>query len=593
MRPTLPLAAALLAAACASSGGAPAARQAAATPDAAAARVTALADTFVAAYLDRFPEVVTFNGIPGGRHDRLSDNSLDALRRWEAREDAWLAEVRRTDPAPLAGRTEWVTYGILREALEASVGVRVCRGELWGVSQIAGWQINLPQLAGTQPVGTAELRAQALARWRTFPRFVDTEIANLREGVRQGYTVPRHNVELVIEQVDGLLSPPTRESPFYAMAAQDSAPGAEAFRADVERLVAADINPALARYRDYLRREYLPVARSTIAVSAIPNGAACYRALVRQFATVDVPPDEIHRVGLQQMAKIEGEMAEIARRSFGTSDVRAVLDRLKTDPQYTFKSREEVIAYSRAAVERAQRAAPRWFGILPKARVVIERYPEYRERSASGEYWPPAEDGSRPGTFYISTYEPTKRSRSGPESVAFHETVPGHHLQGAIALERGSATHPIARYLSNSGYAEGWALYAERLADEMGLFSSDLDRMGMLSEQAYRAARLVIDPGIHSLGWTREQAIEYMASHTTAPRDEVISEIDRYIIWPGQATSYMLGMLEIRRLRDQAERELGPKFDIRAFHDRILENGAVPLPLLRDAVGRWVERTPQ
>ena len=586
---SLPLAAAVLLAACAS-GGAPATRQASPSPaDAAAASVTALADSFVAAYLDRFPEAVTFNGIPGGRHDRLTDNSLAALRRWEAREDAWLAEARRIDAAPLAGRTEWVTYGMLREVLEASVGTRVCRGELWGLNQLVGWQVNTPQLAATQPVGTAALRQQALARWRTFPRFVDTEIANLREGVRRGYAVPRRNAELVLEQIEGLLAAPPRESPFYSMAQRDPVLGADEFHAAVELLVQNEINPALARFRDYLRGEYLPAARATIAISALPEGAACYRASVRQFTTVDVPPDEIHRLGLQQMARLEAEMGEIARRSFGTGDVRAVLDRLKSDPQYTFKTREEVIAYSQAAVDRAQREAPKWFGILPKAKVVIERYPEYRERTAVGEYWPPAEDGSRPGTFFISTYEPTKRSRSGPESVAFHETVPGHHLQGAIALERGGATHPLARYLSNSGYAEGWALYAERLADEMGLFSSDVDRMGMLSEQAFRAARLVIDPGLHALGWTREQAIEYMASHTTAPRDEVVSEVDRYIIWPGQAPSYMLGMLEIRRLREQAERELGPKFDIRAFHDRILEHGAVPLPLLRETVGRWVK----
>ena len=296
----------------------------------------------------------------------------------------------------------------------------------------------------------------------------------------------------------------------------------------------------------------------------------------------------MHKLGLGQIARIESEMRTIAQRSFATSDVRGLLDRLKTDTQYTFRTREQIMEHSRAAIARAEREMPKWFGILPKAKVIVERYPEFREKTAVGEYQAPAEDGSRPGVFLISTYEPTKRSRSGPESVAFHEAIPGHHLQTAIAMERGSANHPIARYLGNSGFSEGWALYSERLADEMGLFTADLDRIGMLSEQALRAARLVVDPGMHVLGWTRDQAIDYMASRTTMPRAEIVSEVDRYIVWPGQATAYMLGMLEIERLRAHAQRELGPRFDIRAFHDRILENGSVPLPFLSGAVERWI-----
>ena len=568
--------------ACASSVRAPAPVPAPSEPS---ARVTALADEFMAAYFERFPEVVTFYGLPNRRHDRVTDNSLAGVKAWERREDAWLSRVRAIDGAAVAGMPAGVAYGILKETLESSVDARVCRGELWSINQLVGWQANLGYLADVQPVGTEQARAEALARWRALPAFIDAEVTNLREGVRLGYTAPRQNATLVLQQIDALLAMPVVESPLYGPAKRDSTP---AFQSSLGQAIERDVNPALRRFRDYLEMEYIPRARTTIAVTALPQGRACYGALVRAFSTLQVPPDEVHRLGLQQMARIESEMKTIAERSFNTSDVRALLERLKSDSQYTYRTREEVIEHSRAAIARAEREMPKWFGILPKAKVVVERYPEFRERTAVGEYQAPAEDGSRPGVFLISTYEPTKRSRSGPESVAFHEAIPGHHLQTAIAMERGAANHPIARYLGNSGYSEGWGLYAERLADEMGLFSSDLDRIGMLSEQALRAARLVVDPGMHVLGWTRDQAIDYMAARTTAPRAEIVSEVDRYIVWPGQATAYMLGMLEILRLREQAKRELGAKFDIRAFHDRILENGSVPLPMLRGAVERWI-----
>jgi uncharacterized protein (DUF885 family) len=547
--------------------------------------VTALADTFMAAYFQRNPESVTYYGIPNRRHDRLFDNSPAAARAWEAREDAWLRDVRAIDAASLAGKPEAVAYGILKETLEASVASRVCRGELWSLNQLVGWQSNLGYLASIQPVGTEQARTDALARWRALPGFIDTEIANLREGVRLGYTAPRQNAQLVLQQIDALRSGPATESPLYGPATRDSTP---AFQTALAQVIAQEINPALQRFSDYLEKEYLPRARTSIAVSALPSGAQCYRAAVRQFSTLEVPAEEVHRLGLQQMARIESEMKAIAERSFATSDVRGLLEKLKTDTQYTFRTREEIMEHSRAAIARAEREMPKWFGILPRAKVVVERYPEFREKSAVGEYNAPAEDGSRPGVFLISTYEPTKRSRSGPESVAFHEAIPGHHLQIAIAMERGSANHPIARYMGNAGYSEGWALYSERLADEMGLFTGDIDRIGMLSEQALRAARLVVDPGMHVLGWTRDQAIEYMAQRTTMPREEIVSEVDRYIVWPGQATAYMLGMLEIQRLRDHAQRELGSRFDIKAFHDRILEDGSVPLPTLRAKIDRWI-----
>jgi uncharacterized protein (DUF885 family) len=308
---------------------------------------------------------------------------------------------------------------------------------------------------------------------------------------------------------------------------------------------------------------------------------------VRSFTTLDVPAQEIHQIGLREMDKIQAEMRTIAQRSYNTTDVQALLERMRTDRQFLFGSRQEIVDYAGAAIGRARAAMPRYFGRLPRADVVIEPYQDFEERSAPGaSYEIPGEDG-RPGKYRINTYKPEEQTRVGIESTAFHESIPGHHLQLAIAQEREGA-HIITRFTGNSGFSEGWGLYSERLADEMGLFSSDMDRMGLLSNEALRAARMVVDPGLHVMGWTRDQAIDYMLKHTAENRQAVENEVDRYIGWPGQATAYMLGNLEIRRLREMAERELGSRFDIRTFHDKVLEDGTVTLPMLRAKIERWV-----
>jgi len=546
-------------------------------------RARALADAFLAAYFDRFPETVTQYGVPGRRHDRLTDNSLEAQKAWDAREDAWLAELKQIDPAAMTSAPLRATYAIVRQTIESDVAKRVCRDELWPVSQMTGWQVNDGYLVTIQPVGTDDARRDALARWSALPRYLDTEISNLREGVRQGYTAPKLAVRIVIDQVRTLASTPVKDSPFGSPSVRDKTPE---FQKQFGALVANEINPSAKRYADFLEKEYLPAARDAIPVTANPNGAACYDASVLYHSSSPKTAKEVHELGVRQNEQLVAEMKAIGERSFGTSDVPTLLARLRTDAKYRFKSREEKIAYSQAALARAKAAVPSAFGLLPKADVVIRPYPAFREKNAPNEYNPPAEDGSRPAVFFISAYQAEKQSRVEDESTAFHETIPGHHLQGAIALER-KEIHPIGRYIFNSGYVEGWALYAERLADEMKLFSSDVDRLGMLSSQALRASRLVVDSGLHTLGWSRQQAIEYMLQYTAEGEHDVTSEVDRYIIWPGQATAYMIGMLEVRAARDEAERAMGPRFELKAFHDRVLEDGGVPLTFLRAKIRAW------
>jgi uncharacterized protein (DUF885 family) len=285
---------------------------------------------------------------------------------------------------------------------------------------------------------------------------------------------------------------------------------------------------------------------------------------------------------------LEVEMRAIAVRAFGTTDVAGLLDRLRTDTAYTFHSREEMLAAARSALTRASTATPRWFGRLPRAPVVVEPYPAFQEATSVGEWNPPAEDGSRPGIYYLSTYDPVHKSRADLEPLSFHETIPGHHMQGAIALERGDSIPAIARYFWSAGMGEGWAEYAEQLADEMGLYSSDTARFGAIADITLSAALLVVDTGINAFGWTREQSIDYIREHTRVPRLRAEVGVDRYPVRPAQGLSYGLGRLEIRRLRALAEQTLGARFDIKAFHDRVLENGAIPLPMLRSNIERWL-----
>ncbi len=548
-----------------------------------AQRVTELADAYMKAWFEAFPENATYYAPPGARHDRLADNSLAAVQAWEKIEDdlaARLAEVREES---LWGTPEWVTYGFLREALEASRGLRVCRNELWPANQMNGWQVSATWLLPMQPVGTADLRAQALARWRGLARYVDTEIANLKEGLRLGYSTPKRNVDLVLEQLDGILATPVAESSFFNPATRNDDP---AFRKAWEELVRDEIYPAVRRYRDYLKSEYLPAAREPQTVAANPDGARCYAASLRAYTGLDRSPREVFESGQRIIEQREAKMKELGRKPFGTDDLAEIRKLLRDDRKNRFKSRDELLAFSKAAVQRARQALPGWFGRLPKADVVIEPQPEFQEKSNYSRYLPASEDGSRPGTYQINLYKPEEQTRAWAERVAFHEAWPGHHLQTALAQERSQA-HPITRYLFNSGFAEGWARYTETtLADEMGLYSSDFNRLSMY---AGVPNAMVADPGLHALGWTRQQVIDYILAKSPGSTPErAATDVDRIAITPGQVTTYGVGEQEIVTLREEARQALGPKLDLREFHDRVLENGSLTLGMLRQVIERWI-----
>src|SRR5262245_45849730 len=553
------------------------------SPDA-SRRLKSVADACFNSFVESFPITATVLGVPEAAADRLGDNSLAFRRVWQQREDVWLNDLQQIDAASLRGG-DIATHGVLKETLEASIQGRICKPELWPLDQQSGLQIALPFLAQLQPVGDEDQRNKALARWREMPKYIDTEIETLREGVRQGYTQPKSNVEAVIAQLNDVAKLRPVDSPYAALGGRDNAPG---FRDAVVKIVADQINPALARYRVFLQQEYLPKARASTAIKDLPDGEACYRTRVRLYATVDMDAKAVHQLGLDQMAALEKQMAPLAQEAFGSPDVDAALAHLRDDRALKFKTREEIIKVAEDAAARAKAAMPKFLTRFPKANFIVDPCQPFEEKSGCpGSYVPGTPDGARPGRFRINAGDPTEQPRATAEGTAFHEGIPGHHLQISLAQERSDA-HPLTRYFGFSGCSEGWALYSERVADEMGLYSSAVDRLGDLGAQALRAARLVVDPGLHVLGWSRQQAIDYMAKHLVYPRSYIESEVDRYIADPGQATAYMIGRLEIERLRGEAATKLGSRFDVRRFHDHVLENGSVPLTLLRADIERWI-----
>jgi uncharacterized protein (DUF885 family) len=542
---------------------------------------TRLADEYVREYVAHFPEAAELYGLTVERHDGLTDNSLAALADWQGIEDRLAERLATLRLADFEGTPQWVTLGFLQEAVESARQVRVCRYELWPVNQLSGWQALMAQLADVQPVGSEAARTDALARWSRLPRFLDNEIANMREGVRLGYTAPQANAHLVIEQLDGLLAAPVEEWPFYSPARRD---GDGAFAAKWRALLSDQVLPAIRRYRDYLRDEYGPAARKEMAITANPDGEACYQASFRAQTTLDRPGAETYRLGRERVERFLAEALAIGRQELGAADLPTLVERLNSAPDNRFASREELLAYARAAVERSRKSVGNLFSHVPKAVMTVEPHAEMLERTASDSYWPAAEDGSRPATYRITLFRYAETTRSNAEITAFHEGYPGHHVQISMAQEQTSA-HPIARLVGNSGFTEGWARYAEALAEEASLYSTAYARA---NRRLWPSRGMVVDPGIHLFGWTREQAVAYLVESGRFGQQEAEAGVDRIAGWPAQLTAYDTGAIEFFALREQAERELGPRFDLRAFHDIVLGSGAITLPMLRQKVASWI-----
>ncbi len=543
-----------------------------------------LTQEYESLYFKFFPDQAMIFGRADTLLDRFTDYSLDAVSQWQQEEDRFIKELNEIDDKTLNER-ERVTFQLLKETLDNAKASRICNVHLWNINPLFGWHTYMTQLAELQPVGTAHNRAQAVTRWRSFEQLIDAQIANLKKGLELGFTAPKPAVQRVSGQFTDLITSEVSTSPFYSLVqrAED-----ESFKAEMSEVIKTIINPALQKYKNYLDQEYLALARTEIGISALPSGVEGYQTKIKESTTLDITAEEIHQLGLKHMQELTKQVAEIGQKLYQTTDMELTFKKAVDDKTHLFANEQELLEYNYAALKRATTEAPQWFDKMPKSEGTIRPYPLYRAKAgAAGEYNPPSEDGKEPGYFYINTYEAEKQHRLDHEGTLFHELIPGHHFQ--IALQQEDKDIPsLNKYLWNSGYGEGWALYVERLADEMGLYSDDISRLGMLSNECFRTARLVVDTGIHVFGWSRDQAIAYMKTHTASSDVIVEGEVDRYIMMPGQATSYMLGKLTIEELRKLAKSELGDRFDIRQFHNQVLKNGVVTLPMLIVQMDQWI-----
>lgn len=598
-------AAALLTAALVGCGGAP-------PPDAGTAREPApspwgdearrgVADPGLAAVLDdhwewsmrEWPLWATRLG--DRRHDdRLADRSPEGFaRRAAARRrfrDALLA--LGSGRGDLGADAE--THRLLLGELEAEVAAEVCRFETWNVSARGNAVSRANRLPELHAIPTPADGANLLARYRAVPGDVDVEIANLRRGLADGRTATRETLRRLHAMVAAQRDEPLEDWALLdpADAPLDGWPDGDrrGFREDLRRVVDGEIRPAIARYAAFLRDTLLPAARSDErpGLASLPGGDACYAAMRRVHLAIESTPEALHALGQRELAKTDAAMAELGARLFGAPDLPATLARLRSDPALHFDDADAIEAKATEALARARAAIPGLFGTLPRADCVVSRVPAFEAPFTTIAYYrPPTPDGSNPGQYFVNVHAPETRPRYGMEALTFHESIPGHHLQIALAQERDDL--PLfRRHGGATTLVEGWALYAERLADELGLYSGDLDRLGMYSYRAWRAARLVVDTGIHAMGWDRERAVRTMLQHTALAEANVRNEVDRYVATPGQALAYMVGALEIASLRREAEAALGDGFALPEFHDVVLGAGAVTLPVLQGRVRRWI-----
>ncbi|MCP2292451.1 DUF885 domain-containing protein [Nocardia amikacinitolerans] len=547
----------------------------------------ALADRYWDETLAAAPSLATLLG-DHRFDDRIEDLSLDAeKRRLESARDL-LGRVDALDPARLSP-PDRVTRSLLRAELATAVDHLAWRPVEMASDQMDGVHAALltaaPQINAPRPE-----HARALVRrHEQLGDMLSTAVDRFRDGLAAGRAPARITIERSLNQLDGYLASDPSTDPFVTFAGPQDWDGEAEWRAELARVAADVIRPAFQRYRAALADELLPAARPDERSGLCwlgDDGAEIYRGLLRHHTTLpDLGAEEIHELGLAELALLRAEYAKIGARLFGTSDLAEIFGRLRDDPGLRYADGAQIMTDAYRCLNAATAEMGNWFGRLPKESCDIVPVPDFLAADApTAYYFPPAADGSRPGTYFVNQHEPQERGRFETAAVAYHEAIPGHHLQLTIANELEHLPRFQRQSFANTAFVEGWALYTERLADEMGLYADDLDRLGMLAGDSWRSCRLVVDTGIHAKGWSRQQAIDFMVANAPVGLTEITVEIDRYIAIPGQAVSYKVGQLEIRKQRALAAERLGERFDIKAFHDVVLGSGTVSLPVLRELV---------
>ena len=561
--------------------------------DSAATReVHALFDDDWEANMRRYPEWATYVG-DSRYDDKLFDASNEAELADYARARSELARAKAIRRERLA-KVDQVSLDIFIYELELQLRMERFVGfRRMSLGSQGGFQTELPQLLLATPATTARQAENIMARLAAFPRRLDQELARLREGAALGWVPPPTVLERVLAQLDRQLGAAPERSPFFEpftrLGDDIAAAERESLRERARRRIVDEVVPAVRRLRAFVADEYLPRAPANGALTGYPDGAAIYAEQVRSATTTDLSPAQIHAIGVRELERLRGEMEKVIGEVGFNGDFASFVRQLNTDPKFFHKSADELLAGYREIAKRIDPELPRLFAELPRAPYGVRAMPADASTDAAAFYSQPALDGSRPGWFNANAQAYAKRPTWAMESLVAHEAVPGHHLQVARAAELGTLPK-FRRAGGYNAYAEGWALYAETLGFDLGLYRDPYSRFGHLQGQAFRAARLVVDTGLHSLGWSRQKAIDYMAERTGQDDGYVVAEVDRYLSWPGQALGYMIGELKIIELRDRAKSRLGERFDLRQFHGVVLDQGSVPLTVLERAVDDWIAR---
>jgi uncharacterized protein (DUF885 family) len=535
------------------------------------------------------PELATGIGDPR-YNDRWSDYSAAAQEKQTAH---GREEIRVFAAIDTAGFPEQETLNrtlMLRQLRESVEGARFKDWEM-PVDQMNGIQLGIPGIMTQMPLKTVKDFENYVARLHGIPGVLDQVTVNMRQGMADHLMPPRYLLEKVAAQSEDIATKPLTSSPFaepLQKFPKDFAPSDTArLTLAIQGAIHNEVNPAYAKFAAFVKNEYAPQGRTDPGVWALPDGVARYRFAVREQTTTDMTPEQIHAMGVKQVAEIEADMLKLAQ-SLGYHDLKSFNEHIRKDPDLYGKSGQQFFDLYKKYALQMEAKLPDLFGHLPKTRLEVIPMEVYREPSAPpADYSPGAADGSRPGYINVNEYDPTHRLTLNVEAIAYHEGVPGHHLQFSIAQEQ-TGVPEFRKFSDYNAYSEGWAFYSERLGKEVGFYQDPYSEYGRLENDMWRSVRWVVDTGVHSQHWTRQQMVDYFHDHTAMDDTNIASEVDRYIAWPGQALAYKMGQLKILELRARAKKELGAKFDIRSFHDAVLGQGALPLDVLDAQITKWI-----
>ena len=557
-------------------------------------RYLALVDAYFKDYLKLEPIYATFVGVNDYNADFGGNLTEDYLKARHDLNTHYLAQVRAIDPKQLPADLQ-LSYDLFVYDRDMALVDETFPSRFMPISQFYSTVITMVQLGSgesAQPFNTVDDYRNWEQRVDGFIKWVTLAENRMNQGIESKVVLPRVLVERIIPQLDAMLTTDATQSIFYSPIQHFPESFSEQDKAELtaryQAMIAERIVPALTNLRDYFKQTYLPKSRATDGWSSLPNGKAWYQHLANSHTTTTMSVDEIHQIGLSEVARILSEMDKVCEQVGFKGDLKAFFASLSSEPQYFYSDRQGLIDGYMVLKDKINQVLPNYFNVMPKADYVVKPVESFREQSAAGaSYESPAVDGSRPGVFYINTYNLKAQPKWGMTTLSLHEAAPGHHFQIAIKQEL-TGVPEFQRFSGYTAFEEGWALYAEYLGIEMGLFTDPYQYFGKLSDEMLRAMRLVVDTGLHSKGWSREQAIQYMKDNSPMAESDIVAEVERYMAIPGQALSYKVGQLKILALRARAEKALGDKFDLKAFHDQILTSGSLPMAVMENKIDRWI-----